>query len=171
MSRKIAAALFVAAFLASSAVAASPAHPVEAQATFHAVGKPGFLQIDGQGIPVTGSVAIDAGKVHGRLTAKLAGLRTGIDLRDEHATKKYLEVGKYPDATLVFDAPVGGGGWTGQLTLHGVTKPVTGTVKTVGQTFTAEFTVLLSDFGVDIPTYMGVTVASDVTVKVDGLAK
>ena len=67
----------------------------------------------------------------------LRTLDTGIDLRNEHLRENYLEVGRGPGfdtATLsAIDlngfnpaAPERKGSFTGLLTVHGVTRPVTG---------------------------------------------
>lgn len=156
-------------------VRASPAE-VFADVAFHAVGSPGFVTIDGKGAAATGTINQAGGKVEGKFSCDLSKLETGIALRDRHMREKYLEVGKYPKAELVLDqttVPATGGTfpWTGKLTLHGQTKPVSGTATASGANFSATFTVTLSDYGVDIPAYLGVTVAKDVTVTVTGAGK
>ena len=68
-----------------------------------------------------------------KVVVPLAGLQTGIALRDKHMREKYLEVEKYPDAVL--ELPWSGvklpeDGQTveatapGKMTLHGKTKDV-----------------------------------------------
>ena len=82
----------------------------------------------------SGSAAFD-----GSLAVDLRTLDTGIGLRNEHLRENYLEVNKGPgfDKAMLSeidlkgvdpDAPEGKGSFTGLLTLHGVTKTVTGAV-------------------------------------------
>jgi len=112
------------------------------------------------------------------LTVPLANLTTGIALRDEHMRTKYLEVPKYPNATLrVARAdlrfPEGGNraeaDAPGTLELHGKTNPVTlhydaaldgGAVVVHGR-----FHVKMTDFDISVPSYLGVTVKPDVDVS------
>jgi polyisoprenoid-binding protein YceI len=133
---------------------------------------------------LSGSMAASAsgsGVLDGSLAVDLRTLDTGIGLRNDHLREKYLEVGKGPGfdvATLSeidvkgldVDAPVGKGSFTGSLTLHGAKKPVTGAVD-VHQAgpilrVKASFPVLLSDFGISKPRYLGVGVRDTVQVEV-----
>lgn len=64
--------------------------------------------------------------------------------------------------------------FTGQLTLHGVTKPVTGKVNMSDEKeIEAGFKIKLSEYKIDIPKYLGITVADEVevTVKIDEIAE
>lgn len=137
--------------------------------SFVAKGNPGFMKIEGKS-----SEGIQ-GKLEGSrgvFVFPLKTLETGIDLRDEHMKENYLEVEKYPVSRLeVLEAKeissIGGsssGPFTGKLTLHGVTKEVSGNYKLEGPNLTASFSIKLSDFGISIPSYMGVTVADTVDV-------
>ena len=124
----------------------------------------------------SGSQAFD-----GSLAVDLRTLDTGIGLRNEHLRENYLEVGKGPGfdtATLSEidlngfnpDAPEGKGSFTGLLTLHGVTKTVTGTVDVrqagAGLRVKASFPVDLSDYSIRKPRYLGVGVKDTVQVEV-----
>lgn len=149
---------------------------------FTAVGWPSALTIHGKGEGIDGRLSVDGASVSGTLTFDLSGLSTGIGLRDRHMKEKYLEVERYPRAALALEgvstAPLPAGDrfdpvrvpWQGMLTLHGVTQRVSGearvgragnAVKTV-----AEFEVDISAFGIEVPSYMGITVAEKVQVKV-----
>jgi polyisoprenoid-binding protein YceI len=124
----------------------------------------------------SGSPAFD-----GSLAVDLRTLDTGIGLRNEHLREKYLEVEKGPafgTATLSGidlkgfnpDAPEGKGSFTGVLTLHGVTKTVTGAVE-LRQTgadlhVRASFPVTLTDYGIPKPRYLGIGVKDTVQVEV-----
>ena len=122
-----------------------------------------------------------SGALDGSLAVDLRTLDTGIGLRDDHLREKYLEVGKGPDfdrATLSeidvsglnMDSPEGKGSFTGSLSLHGAKKPVTGTldVRQAGPALRvkASFPVLLSDYGIAKPRYLGVGVKDTVQVEV-----
>ena len=177
----VAACVFAGALLAGSAPA--PAADTgsytiaSGTAGFTATGKPGFLHINGEGASVHGTWAIAKDQLTAaEVKIALKELSTGIDLRDSHMKEKYLEVEKYPEAVFrAKDVALGIKAPSdlelkGDLTLHGVTKPVTValSLKDKGKSVEGEgdFEILLSDFGIDIPKYMGVTVAETVKVHV-----
>jgi polyisoprenoid-binding protein YceI len=55
----------------------------------------------------------------------------------------------------------------GSLTLKGTSNPIKGTVQVSDKgEVQAEFKIKLSDFKVDIPRYMGITVADEVKIKI-----
>jgi polyisoprenoid-binding protein YceI len=152
-----------------------------ARVEFLAIGRPSLLRIKGSGVGVSGSIAVRDSKASGELRFPLTSLATGISLRDRHMKETYLETEKHPEAILkIVDVPLAKG-WslqtstlnetpfTGTLRLHGVEKPVSGTFSLVSggsSTLTAEakFEIQLSDFGVKIPTYAGITIANNVVV-------
>jgi polyisoprenoid-binding protein YceI len=124
----------------------------------------------------SGSQAFD-----GTLVVDLRTLDTGIGLRNEHLRENYLEVGKGPgfDAATLSeidldkfnpDAPEGKGSFTGLLTLHGVTKPVTGVVDVrqagAGLRVKASFPVDLATYSIRKPRYLGIGVKDIVQVEV-----
>lgn len=136
---------------------------------FKAVG-PGGLGIEGKGSDISvleqgNNLAISVG---------LATLKTGIDLRDRHMKEKYLETSKFPRATFTVDKSQlklpGEADAEGKLTLHGVTHPAKvhyaakGTNKQL--TITGSLRLNMKDYGIDVPSYLGVTVKPDVTVSV-----
>jgi polyisoprenoid-binding protein YceI len=139
---------------------------------FLAVGKPGFLKIKGESKtqPVKGRIEVSDSTVSGELQLNLEGLETGISLRDEHLKYKYLEVKKFPIATLkLVNQPLSKDAETkfkGVLSLHGVDKEIQGTYKidSSSSRLQAQFTFLVTDFAIDIPSYMGVTVSEKVDV-------
>ena len=117
----------------------------------------------------------------GSLAVDLRTLDTGIGLRNEHLRENYLEVNKGPGfdtATLskidliglTPDAPEGKGTFAGSLTLHGVTKPVTGPVDVrqtgAGLGVKASFPVNLTDYSISKPRYLGIGVKDIVQVEV-----
>lgn len=141
----------------------------ERRASFKALG-PGGLAIEGKGNDVTV-------KDQGNEIAVIVGLnqmKTGIDLRDRHMREKYLETNKYPKATFTVEKSKvklpGGSEVEGTLQLHGVTKPikVKYDAKGTDQSLHVQGTARLNmkDFGIQVPSYLGVTVKPDVTVSV-----
>jgi polyisoprenoid-binding protein YceI len=117
----------------------------------------------------------------GTLAVNLRTLDTGIGLRNEHLRTNYLEVDNGPAfevATLSgidvqglnLDAPEGKGSFTGALTLHGVTRTVTGHVDVhrngAGLRVKATFPVQLPDYQIRKPRHLGVGVKDTVDVEV-----
>jgi polyisoprenoid-binding protein YceI len=124
----------------------------------------------------SGSPSLD-----GSLAVDLRTLDTGIGLRNEHLRENNLEVDKGPGfdtATLSAidlkglspDAAEGRGSFAGLLTLHGVTKTVSGAVDVrhagAGLRVTASFPVNLPDYSIRKPRYLGVGVKDTVQVEV-----
>lgn len=144
---------------------------------FLAVGRPAMMKIRGEAKAPTGSLVMLVG---GTLELPLSQLSTGIDLRDKHMKEKYLETDKYPKALLKLkpfalpkleeNSPAVNIPFEGDLTLHGVTNPVKGSAdvsyKNKEYSIAAQYSLHLSDFKVEIPSYMGIKVADDVTVNV-----
>jgi polyisoprenoid-binding protein YceI len=89
-----------------------------------------------------GKGAVAKGDDQGDVTMKLADMKTGMEGRDEHMLK-VLDAAKYPEAKLHVSTHTAAS-FSGELTVHGVTKPVSGKVD--GKT--ATFDVKLSDYGV-----------------------
>ncbi len=112
------------------------------------------------------------------ITVPLANLSTGIGLRDRHMKEKYLEVPKYPAATLTVSRsalklPAGGDkvetDVASTVSLHGQTRPVTVhyDAKRDGSSVVSHgtFRINMNDFGITVPVYLGVTVKPDVDVS------
>jgi polyisoprenoid-binding protein YceI len=133
---------------------------------------------------LSGSLTPGSGKpvaLAGEIAVDLATLVTGIELRDRHLRENYLEVQKgagFDKAVLSElrlndadgEAFRGRTGFTGTLTLHGVTRSVAGTAEIraegAGVRVEANFPLSLSDFGIAAPMYMGVGVANRVLLRV-----
>ncbi len=151
---------------------------------FLATGRPSLLKISGDGAAAEGQVSVQGSMVSGEMSFNLESLKTGIETRDHHMKEKYLEVGKFPKAKLVFknwaapaqlfksvkgelkEVP-----FKALLLLHGVEKEVAGVMdmtrdndKVHGET---RFSVKLPEYHIDIPKYAGITIAEDVNVKVN----
>ena len=139
---------------------------------------------DAKTTSLSGSITAGPSGSHlfeGSLAVNLRTLDTGIDLRNEHLRENYLQVGRGPGfdtATLsAIDlngfnpaAPERKGSFTGLLTLHGVTRPVTGAFDVrqagAGLRVTASFPVDLTTYGIPKPRYLGVGVKDIVQVEV-----
>jgi polyisoprenoid-binding protein YceI len=133
---------------------------------------------------LSGTLTAGAGGLRtldGRLAVDLRTLDTGIGLRNDHLRGNYLEVEKGPlfeTAALSAiglggldpSAPAGRGTFTGSLTLHGVTQPVTGQVEVrqtgAGLQVRASFPVALMAYGIRKPRYLGIGVKDTVEVEV-----
>lgn len=148
---------------------------------FLAVGKPAMIKIVGEGTGPQGDLTIADSKLNGTLTIDMTKLTTKIELRDDHMKNKYLEVGKFPTSTITFKdynlkldtltASAVEQPFSADLQLHGITKPVTGTIKlsTDSSTVTgvATFKIKVTDFMDTLPSYAGIKIADDVEVTVD----
>ncbi len=143
------------------------------------IGRPSLLKIKATGESAKGTLTVDGKKVDGIFEFALSTLDSGIELRDDHMKNKYLKVSSHPKAVLAIrdlqlatafssERPeVSETEFNGDLTLHGVTKAVKGKFK-VGddRKISADFKLKLTDFQIEIPSYMGITVADEVNVRV-----
>jgi polyisoprenoid-binding protein YceI len=141
---------------------------------FHASG-PAGMKIVGQ----TSDLDVDDQGAKVVIKVPLRNLTTGIALRDDHMRNKYLQVGSYPNAELSVDRatihfPNGDGTATGDaqgtMAIHGKTKNVSfhyTVARTGGSLHVGGTTKLdLRDYGIDVPSYLGVTVKPDIDVEV-----
>lgn len=153
---------------------------------FLSIGNPGAIKIRGklsEEKPVLkGTLRLDGSALSGTATVLLDSFDTGIELRNKHMKEKYLETQKWktaeltltkmtlPDACLQKECEPSKVPFEGTLALHGVNKPVSGVagVKKTANELEAnfEFKFPLSEFGIETPNFMGVTVAKEVTVSV-----
>jgi len=144
-----------------------------ADVSFTAVGSPSFLRITGEASKLDYVVTTDKGG--GKFEVfefTLNELSTGIDLRDEHMKEKYLDVKEYPTAILKFrqqdksilsfeDKKT----LEGTLSLHGQTRAILIEAQKKGNRIQAYYEIKLSDFGIKIPEWAGVTIADKVSVQ------
>lgn len=140
---------------------------------FLAKGFPTFITIQGKGDQLKGEMDISGNKVNsGKFQFPLSTLKTGMDLRDEHMHEKYLESKKYPNAVLTLE-PFNldeEGTAKGKLSLHNKEKNIEVTYKRLSENplqIEAEFKLLLEDYGIDIPSFQGITVAKEIKIKVN----
>lgn len=179
--------LFICLFFMLSSVSANAATNIQSIAphghvSFEAIGRPSMLKIKGEGDGAIADLKVDDHKVNGTIKFDLNALKTGIELRDEHMKEKYLQVKQSDFSTAVmtftdFPIPLSWSAkeakvasWTFQATLklHGVQNSITGTysIGTNKMDMQAKFDIKLSDYKIDIPTYLGVKVADVVNVTV-----
>ncbi len=167
------AALFLGLFSVSAASGAALSSAADSRVSFAATG-PAGMKIEG----TTPDLSVADDGVNVVITVPLANLSTGIGLRDHHMKEKYLEVQKYPSATLTIarsalkfprsgeqaeaDVP-------GSVQIHGQTRTTTVhyDAKGDGSSLSARgvFHVNMNDFGITVPTYLGVTVKPEVDVS------
>lgn len=176
-------------FFGSFAFAAVPTFvsllPEKSTVEFLAVGRPSALKIKGEGAKAEGQLKLLEGNLSGELKTDLDQFQTGIKLRDRHMKEKYLETGKegfkmavlkvieakVPDNFLKDEKGVQNLPFKGSLKLHGVEKEIGGIYSAkpnkdgTAVEGEAQFKIKLTDFGVAIPSFSGITVAEDVELK------
>lgn len=151
--------------------------PDKGRITFLAKGKPALISIKGEGEGAKATLKEKDQMLSGDISFQLKSLKTGIELRDDHLKNKYLEVDKYPTATLkISDLKLpsnleNGFTFKGTLNLHGVDQPVEGNASVVADSnshkLSSDFKIKLSQFKIEIPSFKGITVAEEVLVKVE----
>jgi polyisoprenoid-binding protein YceI len=149
-----------------------------ANAHFHASG-PAGMAIDGN----TPDVAVQDDGTNVKVVVTLTNLTTGVQLRDDHTRNKYLEVGKYSTATLTvarsaLKFPADGGTTSGDapgtMNIHGKDKAITfhytASKKGAAITVAGSAALDITDYGINVPSYLGVSVKKDVSVDVKFVA-
>jgi polyisoprenoid-binding protein YceI len=143
--------------------------------TFRAIGKPDLIQIVGKGAAIScEGTLVNLRKLNAEFKFSLESLDTGIALRNRHMKEKYLEIQRYPEAhltiqdlNLTLGSPID---FEGTLTLHGVKRVVQGKLnltQTVEHlTGEGQFEIMLTEFGIDIPSFAGITVSEKVSLLV-----
>lgn len=151
--------------------------PDKGQISFLAKGKPALIAINGKGEGATAKIEEKDQMLSGEISFQLKSLNTGIELRDDHLKNKYLEVDKYPTATLKIsnlklpENLEDKFSFKGTLNLHGVDQLIEGHASITGKSkkekLSAEFKIKLSQFKIEIPSFNGITVAEEVQIKVE----
>jgi polyisoprenoid-binding protein YceI len=156
--------------------------------------------IEGKTGQIDGSVEVDLADVNsvsGQFEVDLTTVKTGIEMRDGHMREQYLHTDSFPKATFKLTKITKAGakaladGQTvkitadGELTIHGVTKPVsvTGTVTYMKESEQTQarlpgdllhidigFPILLSDFNVERPKFVLLKVSDKMNIVVDVFA-
>ncbi len=130
---------------------------------------PGGLKIVG----TTKELAVKDDGTTVTVVVPLGNLDTGIGLRNKHMREKYLEVAKYPNAELTVPRAAlklaeGAGTAAGTMKIHGQSHPVTFaySAKKSGSGYAVDGSVHLDmhDYGIEVPSYLGVTVKPEIDV-------
>ncbi|MBU2829175.1 MAG: YceI family protein [Gallionella sp.] len=158
------------------------------------IGHVGITQFTGRFDKIAGSYTFNAqnpGKDRVQITIPATRINTGYALRDVHLrSKEFFDVKKYPDITFVSSKYVPNGkdmgDLYGNLTLHGITKPVVFQVRELGagnvsylpkpwggylSGFVATTTIHRSDFGIGAYLPEGLSNAVSIKVEVEGVKK
>jgi len=156
-----------AALLAVSAVAVAQETAIDVQRstiTIH-VGKAGLLSAAGHdhwiNAPISSGVIRESPSAHVEFTVETAKMTVKPDPKVDANTQATiqkdmedttLETKKFPEISFKSSRieKVGDGQWKveGDLSLHGVTKPVTLTVKRTGESYAAHTVLKQTDFGI-----------------------
>ena len=130
----------------------------------------------------TGSCVIDAATGKMQWAVLVKGFQFEKALMEEHFNENYMESSKFPKATFsgqitnLQEVLLGKDGTynavvTGKMTVHGVTKDITanGALTVAGGTIklNAGFSLLLSDYGVDIPSLVSDIIAKEAKILID----
>lgn len=173
--------ILLAALISPSAYSAVTVNvkPDQGTSKFLAVGNPGFLKINGEGEGPEGQLTIENKKLSGTLAVNLDSLDTGMGLRNRHMKEKYLNTAENPKALLKFDgvelphsypvdAEIKNQTVKATLTVNKTEKPVTVTYSIdKSSRLKASFKIKITDFNIEIPSFMNVTVADSVDVNVE----
>jgi polyisoprenoid-binding protein YceI len=151
---------------------------------FWALVQPSSLKVHGTTSDMTGSMNQNKNVLSGFLEVPLKNFETGMAVRNSHLKEKVFETDKYDKAKLSITElkiPDGKTGeikdlpFTGTLSLHGVDKPITGTViLTVGDktiSFEATTEIQYSDFNIPVQKFTMMTVQQPVKIVAKGDAK
>ena len=171
--------LFVFLNLAMSFAQASEYEAANCQVKFNTSGKPVLVKINGSATSgCIGTFGVEQGKVSGsKFEVQLKDLDTGIGLRNKHLKENYLKVKDNPVARLKLleasnaEAQLMGkygksSPFKGELELAGKTKAVAGEYKIEDKKLSANFKIELTDFGVERPSFMGVSIVEKVSVAI-----
>lgn len=145
---------------------------------------------------VTGSLTVDPNNLssaRGTVAVRVASIRTGIDLRDEHLrSDNWLDAGAHPNATFEITRIEGASRLEpnqstqvrihGRFSIHGVTREITANARVRlipvtddmrsnhvnGDTIRAQasFRVRLTDYNVSIPLPVRLKVSNEIRVNV-----
>ena len=156
---------------------------------FLAIGRPSALKIKGNRAKPEGKITFKDNSIDGIIMLNLEDFETGISLRDRHMKEKYLETAKedfknvkltlakieLPKTYWKNPIPIKID-FQGKLWLHGVEKEISGeleigTASKENLQGQARFSIVLTDFGIAIPSFSGITVAEKVDVEVNYFGK
>ncbi|TDN44888.1 YceI-like domain-containing protein [Curtobacterium flaccumfaciens] len=124
------------------------------------------VTVTGRTDSVTGSATVDGSAItKAEITVQVADIATDSNQRDSYFRDSAMDAAAFPTATFALTEPIAnavpsGSGTTkveatGNLTLHGVTKPVTATVEVGlngdGVDISGSIPITFSDYGVQAP--------------------
>ena len=124
------------------------------------------VTVTGRTDSVTGSATVDGSAItEAEITVQVADIATDSNQRDSYFRDSAMDAAAFPTATFALTEPVAdavpsGSGTTkveatGNLTLHGVTKPVTATLEVGlngdGVDISGSIPITFSDYGVQAP--------------------
>lgn len=150
---------------------------------FEAVGKPSLIKIKGEGQKISGEIksALDSSTpgnsiLNGQVVVELSDLDTGVSLRNEHMKDKYLQIKKYPQAKVnikdlkvktedLKKLKISKNTVQVEIEIHGERKNVDVEYSVDNGDLQTNFELKISDFKIEIPSYMGITVADKVKVS------
>ena len=184
-----------------------PAAPVKFAATsrdgknvIKFVSKAPLETIEGVTSRIDGNIDVDltdAGTAAGQFEVDLTTLKTGIDMRDQHLRERFVHTDSFPKATFRLKKVTKTGARSlpdsqpvdikaeGEMTIHGVTKPVmvAGTVTYMKESEETQarlpgdlihvdvnFPILLSDFNIERPKMLFMKLNDKVNIAVDVFA-
>lgn len=152
---------------------------------FLAIGNPSALKIKGEKAKINGTLTLLLNNIEAKFKVDLNEFVTGIDMRDEHMKEKYFETEKIENRYSTFEInniKLPESYWTkneefkgtfkGKLKLHNVENDVLCTItfypyKKGEQLISAsKISIKISDFKIDIPSFVGITMAEVVDVDV-----
>ncbi len=187
MIRSIAAAAMTLSLATAASTASAQARelPIErARTQFRSEAQ--LETINGVSRQASGSVSFDpanVGATRGRIVVPVRSLQTGIEERDEHLVgPDWLDAANHPEIVFEITSVRGAGTLEagqdadlrvqGNLTLHGVTRPVTARVRVRWDgegslRGRAQFRVALDDHGVEVPSVVRLKVSNEITIRMD----
>jgi hypothetical protein len=153
--------------------------PVE----FEAKGNPSLLSIKGMKGKGAGTLKFADDILSGNVVVDLNDFDTDLDTRNEHMKEKYLETGKpgFNQAILKINSVSLPKGFPekiskiekqsieGTLSLHGKEKKIVclADLQKDGNELTGkvDFKIKISDYGIEVPSFAGITIEDEVLVK------
>lgn len=170
-------------FLAASSALATSINTTKTLVDFLAIGKPSAIKIRGKSEKLHSELQYKDKTLGGRFVFDLDSLDTGIETRDQHMKEKYLETAKFKNAELSLKPlPLSQDlckekvhlekmAFEGTFKLHGVENPVRGEFDVKAENgqghSQVRFEILISDYKIEIPTYMGIKVADLVKENIE----
>jgi len=202
--RRVSAPAFIAVLLFVQIAAAAPVKFLlasrDGRNVIKFISKAPLETIEGKTGQIDGTIEVDLADVNttaGQFEVDLTTVKTGIEMRDQHMREGYLHTDSFPKAIFKLAKVTKAGGKAladgqpveieaqGELTIHGVTKPVTvsGTVTYMKESEATQARlpgdllhidvgtpILLSDFKVERPQFVILKVNDKVNLHVDVFA-